>query len=498
MAASVPKEEVVSLPWDPIWDYMLNDHDLDDMTTQQDDECSSKGFFMREEDESVDWGPKKDAGSRTKARRSVRSERTRSANRSRRFWRRGRQESGITRTSELIEEVELKDDESYDRKGKKGITKWIGGKGTGRNPTEHSNFEEERETTQERVQTPREQELVARDSEQRSPPEQEPPEQEGFFKLGGLLEVWGGSTSEDSEESSQSEETSFEASNASEEISTTTEDISVIDEVSLSLTEVSKSPKQEVNEVRLAFKPFLDESSGSFAAMLDIGSFEKTPNDKQSFLEGNNLGNDINELDGEEDIVDLNNADKFEPASDALGPVTSTKEPEIPVDPIIQSASNETKGGTKKAVSAGTRNQSMRKLRPNRVVCRSITDLSSRQRKIATETGIPIHELSKEDLATYFPKLRTVVDDKAEVIGNCNSFEAFLPAHLQTTLLRRGKPQSLYEYEYETGKHMFVSYSAFGPDARSLIELRPGPELKDNPTGMATALMQVEVCCHRG
>ena len=132
-------------------------------------------------------------------------------------------------------------------------------------------------------------------------------------------------------------------------------------------------------------------------------------------------------------------------------------------------------------------------LRPGRVVCCSIKDLTSDQLAVTKETGIPFHELSKDDLATYFPKLRTVVDNKAEVIGNCNSFEGSLPAHLQTTLLRRGKPQSLYEYEYETGENMFVSYSSFGPSAKSLVRMKRGPELEPPPLGTINVVVQVEV-----
>lgn len=85
------------------------------------------------------------------------------------------------------------------------------------------------------------------------------------------------------------------------------------------------------------------------------------------------------------------------------------------------------------------------------------------------------------DLATAFPKLRMIPDEKsmglnnAAVVSNSKKFKGNVPAHLQLSsdafLATRG-PQSLYEYEYDGGEHIDVAYNHFGPNPMSLLVIR--------------------------
>ena len=121
-------------------------------------------------------------------------------------------------------------------------------------------------------------------------------------------------------------------------------------------------------------------------------------------------------------------------------------------------------------------------------------NLSDKQLAFGIKDGKSFNELSSEELSQIFPKLRTVVDEKAEVVGNSYSFDnSILPAHLQTHSIRRGKPHSLFEYEYETGRHMYVGYSSFGECPRSLVSLRAASVPDVGRSGGQSLLVQVEV-----
>ena len=115
-----------------------------------------------------------------------------------------------------------------------------------------------------------------------------------------------------------------------------------------------------------------------------------------------------------------------------------------------------------------------------RAICCSIKNVPPELALWSMKTGIPVHELSQEDLAEIFPKLRVVADEKretqgSEVVGNANSFEDKLPAHLQLperSVALDGGPQSLYEYEYAQGTHMKVVYEEYGRNPRSLLKVK--------------------------
>ncbi|GKY96067.1 hypothetical protein MPSEU_000566900 [Mayamaea pseudoterrestris] len=131
-----------------------------------------------------------------------------------------------------------------------------------------------------------------------------------------------------------------------------------------------------------------------------------------------------------------------------------------------------------------------------RVVCCSIKDLDLEQLRLARETGLPIHELSPEELATIFPKLRSVANERSHahprsvVIGNSLSFERELPAHFQAVLKREG-PQSLYEYEYESGVQKLLLYDSFGNNPRELLKMHVAGGLPEDGLN-DVVLVQVE------
>jgi hypothetical protein len=140
-----------------------------------------------------------------------------------------------------------------------------------------------------------------------------------------------------------------------------------------------------------------------------------------------------------------------------------------------------------------------------KIVCCSIKNASDEQLRWSHQTGLPLHELSSDELATIFPKLR-LVSDKHEskygsaVIGNSNSFEKNLPAHLQLpnkALVLDSGPQSLFEYEYERGRHMNVIFSGFGPLPCTLITVvtykQPPPSYEKGLISYNEVLVQVEV-----
>jgi len=104
------------------------------------------------------------------------------------------------------------------------------------------------------------------------------------------------------------------------------------------------------------------------------------------------------------------------------------------------------------------------------------------------------------ELAIAFPKLRMVADERdssikgAAVVSYSNTFRSNVPAHLQmssTAFAAASGPQSLYEYDYDGGKHMDVAYNHFGPNPLSLLITRrhqslPKPRLN-------AAIVQIEV-----
>lgn len=132
-----------------------------------------------------------------------------------------------------------------------------------------------------------------------------------------------------------------------------------------------------------------------------------------------------------------------------------------------------------------------------RGMCRSVKTLSCEQQTWTAKSGIPFHELSQQELSQIFPKVRSVADEQKYVsssllVSPFASGRSGL-AHLQANLEQSG-PQSLYEYDYESGVHMFVSYDRFGVDELKVITAStPSFIRSESKTSSNEILVQVEV-----
>jgi len=132
-----------------------------------------------------------------------------------------------------------------------------------------------------------------------------------------------------------------------------------------------------------------------------------------------------------------------------------------------------------------------------RVVCYSVKNHKDWKER----TGNSIHELSREELAEIFPKLRSISEEgfmshpRSQIIGNSNSFEKDMPAHVQV-MFGDGGPKSLYEYEYDRGSHEVVMYSRFGDDPKALLKIhkarQPPQPVGEGLMDFNRVLVQVE------
>ena len=116
-------------------------------------------------------------------------------------------------------------------------------------------------------------------------------------------------------------------------------------------------------------------------------------------------------------------------------------------------------------------------------------------------------ELTSDDLSHMFPKLRMVSDHNtsnvgSEILGNSHSFSTDFPAHLQAPAQPTASPsgpQSLYEYEFETGAHMNVVYSNYSDDPRADLRLctyeTPPLRIEKDDLVFNKVVVQVEVRC---
>lgn len=99
--------------------------------------------------------------------------------------------------------------------------------------------------------------------------------------------------------------------------------------------------------------------------------------------------------------------------------------------------------------------------------CLPARTLTPQQKYMSTTKGLLYHELSTQELTELFPKVRSIGDEDSSAASSFFAdqaeFDQSKPAHLQAPIPKKG-PQSLYEYEYETGVHMFASYSELGSE----------------------------------
>jgi hypothetical protein len=296
-----------------------------------------------------------------------------------------------------------------------------------------------------------------------------PPTSPDGFVFGSLFSNWGDLSSED--------DSTLNSSTTQDSSAVSTEDIS---EDGTKSTQQSDGPpsvanersKQDVTEVRLAYQPEVPETSSTnlLPIITEEGSLEETHfySDERSGsgseqtqklrgagrLEGPRL------LDaGESFPIDTSSHHRIGRCNSILEGVESAalNHEDVFVEELLLEDDLVDEAG--KAVNPTPRSS-------GRAVCRSVKKLSDEQLKWTAETGVPFHELSQQELALLFPKVRSITD------GPRQSSRSLLPsssrgssrsgsAHFQASIDSTG-PQSLFEYEYETGVHMFVSYDVAG------------------------------------
>ncbi len=158
------------------------------------------------------------------------------------------------------------------------------------------------------------------------------------------------------------------------------------------------------------------------------------------------------------------------------------------LDPSIQAESS-----TERIVAQCFASAAIRKGATQRGACRSIRNLSELERILSMKAGIPIYQLSRDELIEMFPKLVAVADKRVEVIGRSSEFQSSIPAHLQASLGNQGEPQLLYEYNYESEEHKFVSYRSFSASPLASMHVETRKIDRSPSVGTIDVLIQVEV-----
>jgi len=136
-------------------------------------------------------------------------------------------------------------------------------------------------------------------------------------------------------------------------------------------------------------------------------------------------------------------------------------------------------------------------------VCCSMKNLSPAQQRWSAKSGIPFHELSQQELAAIFPKVKSVSDQQQRELptelGDPRGFDDY-SANLEADPNFSG-PRSIFQYEYETGIHMFVSYDKFGSISSGKLPFQVTtamvPRLLANEAGTNSVVVQVEASMKR-
>jgi hypothetical protein len=333
---------------------------------------------------------------------------------------------------------------------------------------------------------------------------------ESPFSFGSLLNDWGDlSSSEESGDDDDSyawtddsfsigEHTDAETTITSEDSQTTATHHSEIAQPVEKPAEQQDDDDRNYNEVRLTFQPLpqpKENSTNLLPAMDDDGSAHM---EKHLFFDENSQDSGTKKVAG-------NRAEKermsyprdVEYTDNSQSKKEELRNTEALFAPVEKRPIEERPGGYDAAIYSL---EVLDQTREPKGFCCSIKNLTRDQAKWSAKSGLPFHELSQKELYTIFPKIRSVRDDQnnsvTEVIGTSNNYEVNFPAHLQTSLTSNG-PQSILEYEYEKGVHMFVTYKQFGSDARSLIQVEtaptPPPKILKGNSSQNKVMIQVEV-----
>ena len=129
-----------------------------------------------------------------------------------------------------------------------------------------------------------------------------------------------------------------------------------------------------------------------------------------------------------------------------------------------------------------------------RGMCCSVKSLSSEQLKWTKQSGIPFHELSHEEQIRLFPKNRAVPDADQYISSSVLAERQRSRKPSTNQLLPIASPLSLFEYEYNAGRNMYLSYDCFGENSLSLLRAST-PDIKsyEGNNAQTEMLVMVEV-----
>ena len=245
-----------------------------------------------------------------------------------------------------------------------------------------------------------------------------------------------------------------------------------------------ESPNHDYNEVRLVFRPIAGKEDSEDGDETDIRPFVTDQ------ISVNSSSDSVHDFDYQFDLEVTNEIRSTRDiAKVEQGNTWTTQVDGLPSDPFT--ATNEC-FGTSLDSSVPSRSQQNWKL------CRSVMELNLERQNLSAQSGISFHELSPLEMVTLFPKVKSVSDRKqGSSSDNLKDERAWEDgeASLKANASFAGT-QCIYEYEYETGVHMFVSYDKFeSPSAKVplLVAVAPVPRFNGDTSEKIDALVQVEV-----
>lgn len=521
---------VDELPWDPLWDYMLGEGQQQQTLRGKQIEGDNDSFldYLFPSNEAAmltnsSSRPKKEKKSSSKSQSVSFGSSSKKKSGSRKFWRRNKKDNEEWDLASLASSFEFFDDED-DKKQKSRSDKsekwWTQNQSQSRSLSpQRSSTRQAALAAQTQASTRKVTSTTKKSSKNRSSVVNSPSLLE---ELAHTLDPWGMDDYSESDGTASEfyDASSYESSSQTEEPSLLTDDdsstIASRSDAS-SLLRDRDQPQRDAayNEVRLKFKPATQgESTALLPPLYEDGSHsdmfagyeerdEATPYLTKRESAGS-IQDDADErvdLGPEWDVAPVVLAtDELQPGDRSLASSTKGYPRAVAtVDPSGMAAYKE------QSAPENAFEKSLPRGLGGKIVCCSIKNATQDEMNWSKQSGLPIHELSSDELATIFPKLRLVSDKnesnfRSAVIGNSNSFEKNLPAHLQLppkALIADSGPQSLFEYEYERGKHMKVSFAGFGPLPRTLIKVEtyeePPPSYERGLVSYNKVLVQVEV-----
>lgn len=228
----------------------------------------------------------------------------------------------------------------------------------------------------------------------------------------------------------------------------------------------ARKPKQQIEQIVVQFNPKRSSSS-----ILDKGETVTMDQDNKRSINKSSSSTNPNTISSYE-----------EDQAAYYGDNNEFGDTNVPANPEVVPAT--TMNGTVVEgfeVEEGPRSPSSY-LNFQQLVCCSAKNREQTKALLFNQCSKPVRDMSEEELAQMFPKLRLVADEKpggnakySPILAQGKEFRGELPPHLQLSsdVFKSTKgPQSVYEYEYEHGQHMDVCYNHYGIKAQSLIMVR--------------------------